>query len=347
MVTYCPREACNPTGRARVLQRNRGRVGPLWYHTAWGGGGEVKTESAHSSVVLIASKQEWISRALETILAPRGYCVRTAFTRSDTLAQLQREPPDAVILDELREITAQEFCRELREHRLIPPTTPTLLTLSSPATRRDRLAAWRAGAWACLGDPLDAEELLAILDAFVPAKLAADQSRTDSLIDEVTGVYNVRGVTRRARELAAQASRQNGALGCVLLAPDLSDPSNDAKEEEQLLQSIADSLKASARTSDAIGRLGSTAFIIIAVNTDAAQAHGLGQRLADAVLATPHPNGKRMPQQLKLFGGCHGVSDFRTAAIDESELMLRATAALDLARSEPTGSWLRDYEEDT
>jgi len=41
------------------------------------------------------------------------------------------------------------------------------------------------------------------------------------------------------------------------------------------------------------------------------------------------------------------VSDFRTAAIDASALMLRATAALDRARVEPAGSWLRDFEEAT
>jgi diguanylate cyclase (GGDEF)-like protein len=219
------------------------------------------------------------------------------------------------------------------------------LTLSSPATRRDRLAAWRAGAWACLGDPLDAEELLAVLEAFLPAKLDADQARTDGLIDDVTGVYNVRGVTRRARELAAQATRHNAALGCVLLAPDFSETITGEPEEEELLQDIAIALKSTARMSDAIGRLGPSAFIILAVNTNAAQAHRLGERLADAILAAQSGDGKTVAQPLRLYGGCHGVSDFRTASIDASELMLRATAALDRARSEPNGSWLRDFEE--
>ena len=69
------------------------------HHT--GGGGEVKTQRALSILVLIASKHEWISRALETVLAPRGYVVHTAFTRADTLTQIGREPPDAVIVDDL------------------------------------------------------------------------------------------------------------------------------------------------------------------------------------------------------------------------------------------------------
>ena len=104
-------------------------------------------------------------------------------------------------------------------------------------------------------------------------------------------------------------------------------------QQQQLAQSIAAALRASARTSDAIGRLGPTAFIILAVDTDGSQAHRLAERLAEAA------------QPLKFFGGCHGVSNFGTAAIDASELMLRAAAALDRARSEPKGSWLRDFEE--
>jgi diguanylate cyclase (GGDEF)-like protein len=291
------------------------------------------THWAGRILVLIASQQEWVSRSLETILTPRGYVVRTTFTRAATLAHLQREPPDAVIVDNLPEISAREFCRELREQDVITASTPVLLTLASPATRRDRLAAWRAGAWACLGAPLDADELLAVLDAFLPAKLEADRARTQSLIDDVTGMYNVRGVTKRARELAAQATRRHAAMGCVLLAPDLNGATDGDSQQQQLAQSIAAALRASARTSDAIGRLGPTAFIIIAVDTDGSQAHRLAERLAEAA------------QPLKFFGGCHGVSNFGTAAIDASELMLRAAAALDRARSEPKGSWLRDFEE--
>ena len=313
-------------------------------HRTPGGGGEVKTQSALSILVLIASRQEWISRALETVLAPRGYLVRTAFTRVDTLAQIRREPPDAVILDDLPGITPQEFCRELREHRVVSPSTPVFVTLSSPATRRDRLAAWRAGAWACLGDPLDAEELLAVLDAFLPAKLDADQARTDSFIDELTGVYNLRGLTRRARELGAQAARQKAALGCVLLAVELPDGIDGDGDERQLLQGIAAALRSSARTSDAIGRLDGGAFIIMAIDTNGQQAHSLGQRLGDAVLAVQPSPGKTKADPLRLFGGYYGVSDFRSASIEPTELLRRATAALDRARAEPDGSWLREYE---
>jgi diguanylate cyclase (GGDEF)-like protein len=261
---------------------------------------------ARSLVIQIASRHEWTARSLESILAPRGYVVRKAFTRADTLSQLHHEPPDAVIVDDLADADAPALCRELREGMVVTPSTPVFLLLTRPATRRDRLAAWRAGAWACLGDPLDQEELLAVLAAFLPAKLDADQARTDGLLDEATGVYNVRGVTRRARELAAQASRHHAALGCVLIAPDTVESLNGSTDEDQLLQRIASTLKATARLSDAIGRLGPTAFIILAVDTDAAQARRLGERLAQAIQATGQAGESPAPP-IRLFGGCHGV----------------------------------------
>ena len=251
-----------------------------------------------------------------------------------------------MIVDVLPDITPQEFCRELRTDRVVSPSTPVFVTLSSPPTRRDRLAAWRAGAWACLGDPLDAEELLAVLDAFLPAKLDADQARTDSFIDELTGVYNLRGLIRRARELGAQAARQRAALGCVLLAADVPDGINGDGEEQQILRDMAAALRSSARTSDAIGRLDDRAFIIMAIDTNAEQARTLGQRLGDAVQAAQHAAGKTKVDPLKLFGGFSGVPDFRTAAMDPSELVRRATAALDRARAEPDGWWLREYQAD-
>jgi hypothetical protein len=40
----------------------------------------------------------------------------------------------------------------------------------------------------------------------VPAKLDADHARTEGLVDEATGLYNVRGLTRRAQELASFAT---------------------------------------------------------------------------------------------------------------------------------------------
>jgi len=304
--------------------------------------------SARAAVVLIASKQEWTSRSLESILVPAGYAVLRSYTLGRALDRARRDPPDAIIIDvRLSGGTGHELCRELRARQVVSPSTPILLTLPQTPTRRDRIAALNAGAWDCLGQPLAAEEVLALLDAFLPAKLDADHARADGLVDELTGLYNVRGLTRRAWELASDASRRRAALACVLLAPDPNPDEVDAGADDSqgvLLRRIASTLRSTVRVSDAIGRLGPSAFAVVAVDTDSVQARLLAERLAQAILTEPDPPAEPGPR-FRLHGGWHGVPDFHAASIDTVELMLRATAALQKARSDPMGTWLRGFDE--
>ncbi|PYO90852.1 MAG: hypothetical protein DMD58_05930 [Gemmatimonadetes bacterium] len=304
-----------------------------------------KTPSARPVGVLFASQQEWTSRSLASILGPQGYQVLRTYTCAQTLAHIRRAPPDAIIIDEeLPDGDGHTLCRELYDEDLIAPSTPVFLVLSHAPTRRDRLAALRAGAWACVGDPLDAEELAAMLGVYVPAKLETDQARATGLVDESTGIYNARGLKRRAEELAAHAARSHSALSCVLLAAD----TESGTPPLALMRRIAAALRSTARQSDAIGRVGENAFAVVAVDTDAAQARCLAQRLAAAILAEPATVGAPIPTPMpfRVRAGFDGVPDFHTASIDPEELMLRATAALYRARSDSPEGWLQGYEED-
>jgi len=298
--------------------------------------------SARPVGVLIASEQEWTSRSLASILGPQGYWVLKAFTRAQTIAHIRRDPPDAIIIDErLPDGDGHELCHDLYEQDLISPSTPVFLALSRPPTRRDKLAALRAGAWAVLGEPLDAEELVAALGVYVPAKLDADHARTTGLVDEMTGVYNVRGLTRRAQELGADAARRRTGLACILIAPD-----TESKEPPlALVRRIAATLRSATRHSDVIGRLEPAAFAVVAVDTDAGQVRQLAERLAAAILAKPDGHGEAQPPDFRLRAGFHGVANFRTASIDASELMLRATAALQRARSDLPDAWLQGFDD--
>lgn len=292
--------------------------------------------SARPVGVLIASQQEWTSRSLASILAPYGYVVLKTFTRAQTVAHLRRDPPDAVIIDEqLPDGDGHALCRDLYDQNLITPSTPVFLALSRAPTRRDRLAALRAGAWACLGDPLDAEELIAALGAYVPAKLDGDHARMTGLMDEMTGVYNARGLTRRAEELGAHAARCHSALCCVLISPD----TEGGEPSLAMLRRMAAALRATTRHSDAIGRVGSNAFAVVAVDTDANQARRLAERIAAAILDERGGLGPGVRVRV----GCHGVADFHGASIDSAELMLRATSALQKARTDQPDAWLQQY----
>jgi two-component system alkaline phosphatase synthesis response regulator PhoP len=313
--------------------------------------------------LVIASTHEWTSRSLATILAPHGYVVDKTFNRAQTLKRIRTTPPDALIIDDqLPDSDGYTLCHELIEENLISPSTPVLLAFSRSPTRRDRIAALHAGAWACLGEPVDAEELMAMLDVFVPAKLDADQARLHGLIDDATGVYNLRGLVRRAEELAASASRRHVALCCILLAPEVESPDRTdlpinptppvpaAETLHDLpspplwvLRSIATALRSSTRHSDAIGRLSTNSFAVVAVDTNAAQARLLAERLGAAIVAKPStPSVPPLPR-LRVRAGYHGVIAEDTRSVDVGALMQQADMALQRARANSSRDWVQGY----
>lgn len=314
--------------------------------------------------LVIVSTHEWISRSLATILAPHGYVVDGTYNRAHTLKRIRTNPPDALIIEEhLPDGDGYALCRELVDENLISPSTPLFLSLSRSPTRRDRIAALQSGAWACLGEPVDAEELMAMLDVFVQAKLDADQARAQGLVDEATGVYNARGLLRRAEELAASATRRHVPVCCVLLAPEIEststgsatpsgvtngrDSNGDAHDSPSpplwVLRSIATALRSATRHSDAIGRLGTNSFAVVAIDTDAAQARQLGERLGAAIVARPSSANVPPLPRLRVRAGYHGVAGAPEKAVDIAALLRQADTALQRARVDPGHGWIQGF----
>ena len=302
--------------------------------------------SRRPPLVLIVSNQEWSSRSLETILAPNGYAVLRAYTAASAMARARGAQPDIIVVDStLPDSDGLELCRKIRRDRHVPLGMPIFIIGPEPPTRQRRIDALRAGAWEHLGQPLDAEEFLLRIEAFVRAKLEADRARAEGLVDEATGLYNMRGLARRARELGSQASRQHAALACVVFAPDFDTRDRDAASEDTLAeaaQRLAGAFKAAGRLSDAIGRVGPSEFAVVAIGTDAPGSVKLAERVAQALAAVPALSATTRPFELR--AGYYTVPDFHSAPVDTVDALLRATAALRLARTDPRGGWLRQFE---
>ena len=303
--------------------------------------------------VLIASHEESSSRSLESILVPNGYTVLKAYTAAQTLERARESRPDAIILDAtLREQGPLEICRTLRHDPEFASDTPIVIVSLDHATRQQRIDALRAGAWEYLGQPLDAEHLLLKLETFTRVKRGADRAREDGLVDQATGLYNLRGLARRARELGAQASRLNAALACVALAPDFGDGTARSELNDGVLEAVvtqlAGALRAAGRASDAIGRLGPTEFAIVASGADAGGAVRLAERLASAVTDGPRDSlGTDLTTKapFRLRAGYSVVSDARVPSADPADTILGAASALQLARAQPGGPWIRSFPE--
>jgi PleD family two-component response regulator len=307
-----------------------------------------KTPTA-SPLVLIANDQEWSARSLESILGPNGYAVVRAYTGQQALERARTSQPDIIILDaQMPDIHGFEVCRALRSDPRFSSTTPIVITTSGPSGRTQRLEAYRAGAWEFLGQPLDGEALLLKLHTFLQSKRQVDLLREENLLDSGTGLYNMRGLARRAREIGSDAIRRREALACVVFAPETELETTDEEAPEEELVRLSDQVGAVfrqvGRVSDAIGRLGPTEFAVIAPATGADGAVRLVNRLGGAVEATRIPvrGGER---SVRVKAGYCAVPDFAESPVDAVELLLRATTALRDLRSGGEADRIRAFEQ--
>jgi len=309
---------------------------------------DTRDQALASPSVLIANDQEWSARSLESILGPNGYSVLRAYTGQQALDRARTSQPDIIILDaQMPDIHGFEVCRTLRSDPRFSATTPIVITTSGPSGRTQRLEAYRCGAWEFLGQPLDGEALLLKLGTFLQSKRQVDLLRDEILLDPGTGLYNMRGLARRAREIGSDALRRREALACVVFAPE-SEPETDEDAPDDDLLRLSDQVGAVfrqvGRGSDAIGRLGPAEFAVIAPATGADGAVRLVGRLGGAVEATRIPvrGGER---SVRVKAGYCAVQDFAESTVDAIELLLRATTALRDLRQAGAEERVRAFEQ--
>ncbi|HEX7051964.1 MAG TPA: response regulator [Longimicrobiales bacterium] len=291
----------------------------------------------------MASAHEWLARSFESVLGPNGFAVLRAYTGAQALDHARDAQPDAIFLDvSLSDVHGVDICRTLRADPHTAPGTPIFLITSGPTSRQERLDALRSGAWELFTPPLDAEELLLKLGTYVTAKMDADRAREESLLDRLTGFYNIRGLLRRVRELGSDAFRYHRALACIAFSPDgdgESEP-DDAAANRLPLDRLARLFKEMCRASDTIARLGQNEFIIVAPNTDSAGALDLARRLTAAAEAATDED----EEPVRLRAGLYAVPDFQEAAIQPVEMLVRATMALRRSQTEPGAERIRAFD---
>ena len=310
-----------------------------------GAGAHASVETARETappLILLASDQEWSTRSLESVLGPQGFATVRAYNGRQALELTATTHPDVVIVDAgLPDIAGVDFCLRLRDEPDFPASTPIIMTTAGPASRLQRIEAYRAGAWEFLSLPVDAEALLLKLSAYVRAKREIDRSREESLLDDTTGLYNLRGLARRAREIGADASRRHAPLACVAITGVLADRSQAGTDELDARRAaeLGDLCRRTARSSDAVGRLGRSEIAILAPATDEGGAVRLAERIRERLVAMeilPEGTGK-----LDLRAGYCAFTDFASAPVDAVEMMLRASTALRHVRSSDriVGAW--------
>ncbi|HXF95284.1 MAG TPA: hypothetical protein VNI61_04210, partial [Gemmatimonadales bacterium] len=188
-----------------------------------------------------------MTRAVASVLEPAGYDVVTAASGEAALERVRASPPDVVLfVGAAAQAQSAALVHSLRRAPGVGPETALLAVAPAGASRAERLAWLRAGAWDCFSFPFDPEELLLKLATHVRVKREAERARGAALVDESTGLYTPAGVRRRAAEFLAEAERLGMPVACVLIGVG---PAGAPAIRDR----VAGALRAHGRRSDAIG----------------------------------------------------------------------------------------------
>jgi diguanylate cyclase (GGDEF)-like protein len=247
--------------------------------------GKPNHDGLKPSRILIANDQEWAARSVETILVAEGYEVQRAYTGRQALQRAFEVPPDLIILDnQMPDLSGAEVCRQLRHDARIGHSTPILLSTAGPAGRQQRIEAYQAGAWEFYGQPLDPELLLLKIRIYLDVKAAPDRLVDEALVDDVTGLYNKRGMLRRTEEVLAEARRNQREVSLITVTLDDADKAAALEQAGELARRMGEIVRGSVRAADLVGRIGPLRFAVISMGG----AREGAQRLADRLMIALH-----------------------------------------------------------
>jgi diguanylate cyclase (GGDEF)-like protein len=161
---------------------------------------------------------------------------------------------------------------------------------------------------------------LALDNAQIRARLE-HQAQTDSL----TGLYNHRAFHERLRLALASASRSHDAVSVLMLDIDDFKRVNDVYGHgagDEILRSLAETLKDAVRASDAVYRLGGEEFAIVIVSRSPESAERLAHRLVERVESAEFDPAGRITISVGLARGPeHAMNPRELIACSEAAMM--------------------------
>lgn len=292
-----------------------------------------------TSILIIddsTAARDELRRALEA--AGRYEQVLSARDGIEGLRVLLAEPVDAVICDlEMPGLDGEKLLAAQRARSGGEEMPFLFLTAQRDPERMARLL--RAGACDIVQKPFYAAELLARLDLHLRLRRLQAELREKnatlarlSTTDPVTGLRNRRYATEFLALEVLRAVRYHTPLAVLLLDLDHFKRVNDThghRVGDAVLQVVADTLRATLRSTDVAGRYGGEEFLVVLPQTERAGAVALAERVRAAIEETAIDVGGPAPVSVTVSIGVAAL-DERTGSAEQ--LVELADAALYAAK---------------
>jgi two-component system cell cycle response regulator len=280
--------------------------------------------------ILVADDSLVVRAVVCDQLEAEGYEVVQAVDGESALKESAITKPDAILLDiEMPGLDGYQVLARLKADGEVSDIPVVFLTGRTGTD--DMVAGLRAGAHDYLKKPFEPAELLARIGGAVRIKRLQDELRMRneqldqlSRVDGLTGLHNRRHLDEELVKEGNTARRHQQPLAVLMLDIDHFKHVNDEEGHpagDRVLQEFALRLQATVRSGTIVGRWGGEEFLVIAPQTNAADAMILGERIRKAIADQPVDLGDHSIPITVSIGGSVGV-------LPPAELVARADTAL-------------------
>jgi two-component system, cell cycle response regulator len=231
--------------------------------------------------VIVLSPEPGARISLCTALQRLGFAAVAAASEGEVLRHAEDTQPDLVLLGHLRgQSWNQARLDELRRHPDVRDSA--FVMLCEEGDRQLAVAALEAGVRDVWMGPLSPAELAARLRAQLRVQGELRRLREQVCVDELTGIYNRRGILSMLERETNRLSHNGTPLGILLIDVDEFKHINDTYGHtagDEVLRAIGKVLQCSIRRSDAAGRIGGDEFLVVLPGVDELQAHQVAERI--------------------------------------------------------------------
>jgi two-component system cell cycle response regulator len=291
--------------------------------------------SMFTEQVLIADDDYNFRRTLVDMVSAWGYQVRSAKHGLDVWQILLHEDaPRMMILDWIMPgMDGVEICRRLRSRQEDAYIYIILVTVQDQVEHLKEGIA--AGADDYLTKPVEPTELEArllagkrILDLQTQWIAARDALQIQATHDPLTSLWNRKGIIEIMHREVSRASRSGKPLSVIMVDVDNFKRTNDICGHpigDKLLVEMAERMKETIRSYDAVGRLGGDEFLVVLPDCDPESALYLAERLRNQLTAA----SSVLPQDAFPSTVSMGVAATSMGiGLDADDLILAADSAL-------------------
>ncbi|MFN2488427.1 MAG: putative bifunctional diguanylate cyclase/phosphodiesterase [Actinomycetota bacterium] len=246
---------------------------------------------AAANLLLVDDRPENLL-ALEAVLEPLGQNLVTANSGKEALKYLLTEDFALILMDvEMPEVDGFETAAVIKQRersRHIP-----IIFVTAASSHADQIfRGYKAGAVDYLLKPYDPTVLRSKVEVFIDLynlRRQAEQLAYRAVHDPLTGLPNRVLFTDRLKMAVANVGRRSSVVSVIFFDLDGFKLVNDTMGHtagDQLLEMLADRVRAVVRPADTVARLGGDEFIVLAEVADELDAINVADRIATAI-ATP------------------------------------------------------------